>query len=302
MTDIHALAAELSEGRARFLALVENVRPELHRYCARMTGSVADGEDIVQETLARAYYAFPELKTVPPLRPWLFKIAHGRAIDHLRRYERKMGAPLETVLDSATDAALDPEDAVARSEAVQLAVSRFVELPPAQRSAVILKDVLGHSIEEICELLDVSEPAVKAALHRGRTRLKALTSAAEQLEPARATSLDVARYARLFNERDWDGVRAMLAEDVRLDLVGRSRRTGRRDVGGYVDNYSALHDWHFVPAWLGGREVLAVFRDPADPSPGYFVELAFEEGKVTSIHDFRYVPYIAREAVLVIAR
>ena len=77
-----SLIATLEEGRRQFLALVDEVRPELHRYCARMTGSVADGEDVVQDTLARAYYQLPELKELPPLRPWLFRIAHDPAIDH----------------------------------------------------------------------------------------------------------------------------------------------------------------------------------------------------------------------------
>ena len=74
----------LEQGRRQFLALVSHVRPELLRYCARMTGSVADGEDVVQETLARACYELSQMKELPPLRPWLFRIAHNRAIDHWR--------------------------------------------------------------------------------------------------------------------------------------------------------------------------------------------------------------------------
>ena len=80
-----SLIATLEEGRRQFLELVADVRPDLHRYCARMTGSVTDGEDVVQDTLARAYYQLSELRELPPLRPWLFRIAHNRAIDHLRR-------------------------------------------------------------------------------------------------------------------------------------------------------------------------------------------------------------------------
>src|SRR5262249_60737936 len=91
-----SMLSQLEEGRRGFLALVREVRPDLHRYCARMTGSVADGEDIVQETLARAYYALAEVEALPPLRPWLFQIAHNRALDYLRRYDRRMGQPLET--------------------------------------------------------------------------------------------------------------------------------------------------------------------------------------------------------------
>src|SRR5262245_31197294 len=166
MTD---LVGDLKDGRERFLALVAEVRPELHRYCARMTGSIADGEDVVQETLAKAYYALSELTEMPPLRPWLFRIAHRRAIDYLRRYDRRMGRPLD---GEEVAGGLDPEDALAREEAVRAAVSRFVALPAAQRSCVILKDVLGHSLDEIAALTDLTVPAVKAALHRGRTRLR----------------------------------------------------------------------------------------------------------------------------------
>jgi RNA polymerase sigma factor (sigma-70 family) len=295
-----ALKTELGESRRRFLEQVAALRPELHRYCARMTGSIADGEDVVQDTLARAYYMLPELKQWPELRPWLFRIAHNRCIDHLRRYDVRMAEPLEAVQDSAADAAPDPGEALAREQAVHAAVSRFVELAPAQRSCVILKDVLGHSLEEIAALLDLSLPAVKAALHRGRERLQQhrAAPAAANDAPPRPVSAAVARYAALFNARDWDGVRALLAEDVQLDLVSRARRYGRREVGDYTWNYDRIGDWHLVPAWLEGREVLAVTRAAGEAEIAYFVELEFRGGKVVLIRDFRYVPYIMQEAVI----
>ena len=109
------------------------------------------------------------------------------------------------------------------------------------------------------------------------------------------------RYAALFGAHDWDGVRAMLAEDVRLDLVSRSRRSGREQVGSYFSNYASHTDWHLVPAWLEGRAVIAVFRNKADTSPGYFMELGLVEGKVATIRDFRYVPYIAHDAAITLA-
>jgi RNA polymerase sigma-70 factor, ECF subfamily len=295
MAERDPLIAELHEGRRRFLERVAEIRPELHRYCARMTGSIADGEDVVQETLARAYYALPEHDPPPPLKPWLFRIAHHRAIDHLRRYERRMGQPLDVIMVTAADEGPDPEEALSRGEAVRTAISRFIELAPAQRSAVILKDVLGHSLEEIAWLLELTVPAVKAALHRGRERLRAL-AAEPAAEPARRTSPAVARYAALFNARDWDGFRAMLSDDVRLELLSKARRDGRGEVGDYVTNYDKLTDWRLVPAWLDGREVLAVYRDPDDARPGYFVELSFIDGRITLIRDFRYVPYIADDA------
>src|SRR6187402_3272305 len=95
--------SDLVESRRRFLALVESVRPDLHRFCARMTGSVADGEDLVQETLTRAYSSLSQLEKVAQLRSWLFRIAHNQAIDHLRGYEHRMREPLE---------AIDPEHGI----------------------------------------------------------------------------------------------------------------------------------------------------------------------------------------------
>jgi RNA polymerase sigma-70 factor, ECF subfamily len=291
-----AIFSKLEEGRRQFLALIEDIRPDLHRYCARMTGSIIDGEDVVQDTLARAYYQLSELKDLPAMRSWLFQIAHNRALDYLRRYDRRMGEPLDAALDIAADDACNPDDTLARNEAVRAAVSRFLELAPAQRSCVILTDVLGYSLDETAALLALSVPAIKAALHRGRARLRALSAASDALPPLRAVSPAVARYAALFTARDWDGVRALLAEDVRLDLVSRLQRSGRRDVSGYFTNYDKVSDWHLVLGWLDGREVLAVFRDPRDARPGYFIELRLTDGQVAAIRDFRFVPYIAVDA------
>jgi RNA polymerase sigma factor (sigma-70 family) len=300
MADVGTLANDLHETRERFLALVAEIRPDLHRYCARMTGSVTDGEDIVQETLARAYYALPELYDLPPLRAWLFQIAHNRAIDHLRRYEARMSRPLDAIGDPL-DLTDNPEDALARSEAVSAAVTAFVHLPPVPRSCVILKDILGHSLDEICTLLGLGLPAVKAALHRGRMQLRTGTSAPPGERPTRAPSATVAKYAALFDARDWEGVRALLAEDVRLDLVSRSQRIGRRAVGGYLSNYDALPGWRLGRAWLGAREVLAVFPDPASPAAAYFIEVVDDDaGQIVSIRDYRYVPYILRDAAIVL--
>src|SRR5215510_10619364 len=74
----------LARARAEFEELIKDIRPELHRYCARMIGSVVDAEDVVQDSLAKAYYALPTT-SVANMRAWLFRIAHNKAIDHLRR-------------------------------------------------------------------------------------------------------------------------------------------------------------------------------------------------------------------------
>ena len=288
----------LDSGRRRFLALVADVRPELHRYCTRMTGSVTDGEDIVQETLARAYFEISQLTTLPALRPWLFRIAHNRAIDHWRQASHRASEPLEAALEVAADPDQEPDAVLARSQAVNAAISGFLELAPAQRACVILKDVLEHSLEEIAIELGLSVPAVKAALHRGRAAL-ARSALGEQPAPAaRRRSPELRRYASLFNARDWEGVRALLADDVRLDLVSQRKASGRRDVGTYLGNYDRVTDWRLVPALLGDREVLAVLPDAQAGTPRYFIELDWRDGQVTTIRDFRYVPYIAQDGWL----
>jgi RNA polymerase sigma factor (sigma-70 family) len=290
MSDLHRT---LEEGRAQFLALVAAIRPELHRYCARMTGSVADGEDVVQDTLAKAYYELPELKEMPAMKAWLFRIAHNRALDYLRRYEHRMAGPIEEAMEIPDDAAREPESAVAGKETVRIAMAQFLELPPVQRSCVILKDVLDHSLEEIAELLETTVPAVKAALHRGRQRLLALAAAPPNAVPPEH-SPTVARYAELFNAHDWDGVRALLSEDVRLDVVSGWKTQGKARVGSYFTNYERMTSLRFSPGWLQAREGLAVFAQGA-VRPRYFIEVSVERGKVRAIRDYHHVPYLLDE-------
>src|SRR6478672_9296096 len=145
------LLPAMAEARARFMDLVAQVRPELHRYCARMTGNVFDAEDIVQDTLAKAYFALSEMGEPPPLRAWLFRIAHNTAMDFLRRYERKHVDVVAEVPDFA-----EPDGASVDPELFEAALTVFAELPPVQRSALVLKDVLGHSLEETAATMGTS--------------------------------------------------------------------------------------------------------------------------------------------------
>lgn len=289
--------AEQRRARERFMQMAADVRPDLHRYCARMTGSIVDGEDIVQDTLARAYFMLPELLDVPAMRPWLFRVAHRRALDFLRRYERKNTTPLD---DEGPYAAAedDAADELARNEAVAAALSCFVALPPVPRSAVILKDVLGCSHDEIVALLGMGLPAVKAAIHRGRSRLRERADVPARPEPAPTPSPQLARYVALFNARDWDGFRAMLSDEVRCDVVARARRHGPREVGQYVSNYAAAEGWFFRVGVLEGREVVFVVDGPEAEAPRYIVEVAFEGDRIVHVRDYRYVPYIANELAL----
>lgn len=278
----------VAAAREAFLEIVKEIRPELHRYCARLTGSVIEGEDIVQETLARGFYALSLNPETPPLRPWLFKIAHNAALDMLKRHGRKY-----------TEVRADLEDVagyedVADPAVVRAALMRFVALPVSQRSAVILKDVLGHSLEETAETMGTTIMAVKAALVRGRGKLRETAESDALAEASARASFE--KYATLFNAKDWDGVRTLVGEDCRLDLVAKSQRQGKA-VGMYFGRY-AKEAVTLRLVELEGELALAAFEGGGS-SPSYFILLGWENGVVTSIRDYRYVPYIASEAVYV---
>jgi RNA polymerase sigma-70 factor (ECF subfamily) len=283
--------ASFVDAREQFLALVAAIRPELHRYAARLTGSVIEGEDIVQDTLAKAFYALSLVPDVPPLRPWLFRIAHNAALDFLKRHEKKY-----------TDASDELEDLAGFDDkpdplVVRAALARFLSLPVTQRSAVILKDVLGHSLEETAETMGTTVMAVKAALVRGRRRLSSTDGGEEPIPPATKSELD--RYASLFNARDWEGVRALVSDDCRLDLVSKSQRRGKQ-VRMYFERYEK-EDVALRPVRLDGQLALAAYVGGA-AQPAYFILVEFEAGRVASIRDFRYVPYIATEAEVEVLR
>lgn len=287
--------------RATLDRLMGELRPRLHRYCARMTGSVIDGEDVVQDAFTRAFIALDELREAPPLRAWLFRIAHNRALDLLRSRAIRAAEPIEAALEVADPESPDPMEVLMRQEAVGTAVSRFVELPAVQRSVVILKDVLDHSLEEIAATLDLTVDAVKAHLARGRARLKVINTKAPARPAPRVPSPAVARYVALFNQRDWDGLRAMLADDVRLIQSSHPPRAGAADVGMFFGVYARSAPVRLAPAWLDGREVIAVWEDAQAGKPSYLMWLEWTDGRISFIRDYRYVRYVVDDAELVLA-
>jgi RNA polymerase sigma factor (sigma-70 family) len=287
--------------QAQLLALADELRPELHRYCARLMGSVIDGEDVVQDTFTRAYVAVDELQDDPPLRAWLFRIAHNRALDLQRSRAIRAAEPIEVAHEVADPESPDPVEVMMRREAVETAVSRFAELPTMQRSVVILKDVLDQSLEEIAAMLDLTVNAVKAHLARGRARLKAINAQAPAQSAPRPPSPAVARYVALFNRHDWDGLRAMLADDVRLVQSTYPLRAGAANVGTFFGIYSRGAPVRLAAAWLDGREVIAVFEDPEAAKPSYLMWLEWRDGLISFIRDYKYVRYVINDAELVLS-
>src|SRR5215813_2159478 len=244
------------EARYRaFLETIAQLRPSLHRYCARMTGSAMDGEDVVQEALFEAYRKLDQFDESRPLRPWLFGIAHNRCIDFLRKREVRAAAEQTAVtpeaVESAGPARLDLGNAVERL---------VINLPPKERASVLLKDVFDYTLEEIAELIGSTVGGVKAALHRGRTKL------AETPPPAkvsRSVDPDLTQIMRLytdrFNRRDWDGALELIRADARLTVADRF--VGKLADTEYFGNYEKLPlKWKLAAGEVDGEPVIVILE------------------------------------------
>jgi RNA polymerase sigma-70 factor (ECF subfamily) len=295
------VSSDTTEARAAFDRLLGELRPKLHRYCARMTGSVIDGEDVVQEALIKAIEASPDMGSIAQPEAWLFRIAHNAALDFLRRRAREDAARSNEDPDMLVDPTSTADD---RQVATTASLHSFMRLPAMQRSCVILMDVLGYSLHEISKVMDGSIPSVKAALHRGRARLRELARNSDDrpllilTEPQRSL---LAAYVDRFNARDFDAIRNMLADEVRLELVNKTRMNGRGEVGGYFRNYSLVRDWQLVPGFVDRRPAILV-RDPDDAlgAPTYFMLLDWAGDLVIGIRDFRHARYATDGAELLV--
>jgi RNA polymerase sigma-70 factor (ECF subfamily) len=288
---MNMLVTDTAAAREAFDRLLPELRPKLHRYCARMTGSVIDGEDVMQEALVKAIESLPQLESIAQMPGWLFRIAHNAALDFLRRRARLEAAHA----DQEPDMIADPVSATEHRMIADASLRTFMRLPVAQRSSVILMDVLGHSLEEISEVLVSSVPAVKAALHRGRARLLELAREPDDPPPPTLSEPErslLAAYVDRFNARDFDAVRDMLADEVRLELVNKTRLNGRQEVGRYFHNYSQIRDWRFVPGFVDRRPAILVCHpDDLSARPVYFVLLRWAGYRLAGIRDFRHAPY-----------
>jgi RNA polymerase sigma-70 factor, ECF subfamily len=278
-----------------FETLLQDMRPELHRYATRMTGSVFDGEDVVQEALVKAYASFSLLTHSTNIRGWLFRITHNKAIDLLRRDSD----PPMPLLDESLMAAA-PDQPLEEKELAALALSMFLKLAPRQRSCVILKDVMGYSLTEVSEFLDATVPEIKATLHRGRTRLRELAASSDGAGPgldAREQDL-LARYVDRFNARDFETLRTMLADEVRLDLIGRAKGDGISAVADhYFQRYKQTNDCRLAVGMVEDRPaMLAYDLNETTQQPAYVILLTWNNNQVSLIRDYRYARYVIQEA------
>jgi RNA polymerase sigma factor (sigma-70 family) len=263
------------------------LRSRLHRYCARMTGSAVDGEDVLQDTLVKAVRARAQGAVVDNLEGWLFRIAHNASLDFLRHRSRDAVVPLTDDVESAP---------MPEADLVVVGFRTFLQLPELQRCAVILKDVLGHSVDDIATIADCTPAAAKSALQRGRLGLRQLVQVPEDTRLPLMSDADrrkMSAYVQLFRNGDFDAIRAMLADDVKLELVNRLKLEGRDTITPYFTRYAQETKWRFALGAVEGRPVMLVFDGTAPTQkPAYFVLLDWRGEQIAAIRDFLFAPYV----------
>jgi RNA polymerase sigma-70 factor (TIGR02960 family) len=238
------LARARAGDQQAFRELTDPYRRELQVHCYRILGSVHDAEEMLQETLLAAWRGLERFEGRSSVRAWLYRIATNRCLNALRDSRRRphegppmaeppqptrLAEPLwlepypDVLLDQVADASPGPEARYETKEAMQLAfVAALQHLPPRQRAALVLRDVLGFRAADVADMLDVSEASVKGALQRARATLDARLPPGDREHaplPGSARERElVGRFAAAVEDGDVDGIVALLTDDAWLKM------------------------------------------------------------------------------------
>jgi len=273
----------------RFEAATARYRRELLAHCYRMTGSATDAQDLVQETYLRAWRAFGQFEGRSSLRTWLYRIATNVCLTSLKGRPRRvlpsgLGPPsadpyapaapalgdvawVEPVSDGlVVDERGDPAEVAAVRQTVRLALIAATQtLPPRQRVAFLLCDVLDQPGADAADVLGVSIPALKSLLQRARARLKQQTLADEDLvEPTDDRArLVLDRYMAAFEQSDVSAIERLLADEATLEMTGTTTWfAGKATCVPFITAQAIgqAGDWRMVPLHANGQLAAAAYH------------------------------------------
>ena len=253
MSDIDLSEAMRNETRAawhRYIDVLAPFRPDLFRYCQKLTGNLWDAQDLVQDTLVKGFGTLGSVyHTIENPRAWIFRIATNQWIDTVRRRSIESSALAADAVraQNSSGRTASPSASAELHDAAETLMQR---LAPQEQVAVVLKDVFEMSLDEIAHVIGTSVGAVKAALHRGRTRLRANTEIPKRPVPSpKLVEAFVSRY----NERDLPGLMTLMLDTASVDMLSHVSETGRdafeRDRGWFWHNFNVEPHWpkEFLP-------------------------------------------------------
>ena len=259
-------AAEAGDERA-FRQLVEPYRRALEIHCYRMLGSVHDAEDLVQETLLRAWRGLERFRRGSSVHTWLYRIATNACLDELERRPRRP-EPIQpfpdALVEQAASPVYEPAARYAQREGMELALLQAIQLLPGrQRAVLILRDVLGWTAPEVADLLDSTVAAVNSALQRARATIDdQLPGPAPTASEASEREL-LARYVDVWERDDVDGLVALLREDAVLRMPPRPAIIGATEIVEFftrVGGPCGLGRVTVAPTWANGRPAVNMHR------------------------------------------
>jgi RNA polymerase sigma-70 factor (ECF subfamily) len=290
------LARARSGDEDAFAELTEPYRHELQFHCYRMLGSLEDAEDMLQETLLAAWRGLERFEGRSSLRAWLYRIATNRSLNALRDAGRRAPTAPEppyripeptawtdpgwlepypdALLEGIADVAPGPEARYEAREGIELAfVAALQRLPPRQRAALILRDVLGFHADEVAQMLDSTEAAVKGALQRARAGVDELTPATRERAPAPDSPAEralVRRFAEAWEAGNIDAVVALLTSDAVLTMPPAPHTyRGHAAIASFLkasNEYLAARRVRLIPTRANTQPAFALYiEDPAAP-------------------------------------
>ena len=287
-----------------FARLVDPYRRELQVHCYRLLGSVADAEDALQEALLSAWQGLPAFEGRASIRTWLYRVATSRCMDALRSARRRpalaspppdglmppeptrLGEVLwlepypDDLLTGIADSTPGPHARYESREAISLAfITALQLLPPRQRAAVLLRDVLGFHASEAARILDVSEESVTSALERARAALERHRPSAQLPAPPPGSPAErelVERLTAAFESADVDAIIAMMTEDAWLTMPPLPLEyQGRELAAAFLTATAFRPGWtaRLIPARANSQPAFGFYARDPDTGSYYTVGL-----------------------------